>query len=73
LPRQRYDTYQVSKQATTARDEPDIILDFRVLKCQFGYRKVRYKGLEKNAKQQQTLFALVNLYLARQRLLAIQG
>ncbi|OOZ68735.1 IS5 family transposase, partial [Solemya velum gill symbiont] len=41
---------------------------FRVMKCQFGYRKVRYKGLEKNARQQQTLFALANLYLARRQL-----
>jgi len=46
---------------------------FRVIKCQFGYRKVRYKGLAKNAQQQQTLFALANLYMARERLLAIAG
>ncbi|KHF24690.1 transposase [Solemya velum gill symbiont] len=46
---------------------------FRVIKCQFGYRKVRYKGLEKNARQQQTLFALANLYLARRQLLAMAG
>jgi len=42
-------------------------------KCQFGYRKVRYKGLAKNAQQQQTLFALANLYMARKRLLVITG
>jgi IS5 family transposase len=24
---------------------------FRVLKCQFGYRKVRYKGIAKNSAQ----------------------
>jgi IS5 family transposase len=24
---------------------------FRVVKCQFGYRKVRYRGLAKNAAQ----------------------
>jgi IS5 family transposase len=46
---------------------------FRVVKCQFGYRKVRYKGLEKNAKQQLALFALANLYIARGRLLAAEG
>jgi IS5 family transposase len=46
---------------------------FRVIKCQFGYRKVRYKGLVKNGKQQQTLFALANLYLARKRLLEMAG
>jgi IS5 family transposase len=38
---------------------------FRVLKCQFGYRKVRYRGLAKNAAQVFSLLALANLYLAR--------
>jgi len=38
---------------------------FRVMKCQFGYRKVRYRGLAKNAAQVFSLLALANLYLAR--------
>lgn len=38
---------------------------FRVLKRQFGYVKVRYKGLAKNGAQVKTLFALVNLWMAR--------
>ena len=38
---------------------------FRVLKCQFGYRKVRYRGLAKNAAHVFSLLALANLYLAR--------
>src|SRR6185312_3938985 len=38
---------------------------FRVLKRQFGYVKVRYKGLAKNDAQVKTLFALVNLWMAR--------
>jgi len=38
---------------------------FRVLKRQFGYVKVRYRGLFKNGQQVFTQFALVNLYLAR--------
>jgi transposase, IS5 family len=42
---------------------------FRVLKCQFGYRKTRYKGLAKNTAQITTLFALVNLWMARGRLM----
>lgn len=42
---------------------------FRVLKRQFGYVKVRYKGLAKNAAQMTTLFALGNLYRARVPLL----
>ncbi|MBU2783986.1 transposase, partial [Acidithiobacillus caldus] len=41
---------------------------FRVLKCQFGYRKTRYRGLAKNGAQLTTLFALVNLYLVRKEL-----
>ena len=41
---------------------------FRVLKCQFGYRKVRYRGIEKNGAQVFSLLALANLYLARGRL-----
>ncbi len=43
---------------------------FRVLKCQFGYRKVRYHGLAKNHAQLFTLMALSNLYSARKRLRA---
>lgn len=43
---------------------------FRVIKQQFGYRKVRYKGLAKNHSQIVTLFALSNLYQARRALLA---
>jgi len=41
---------------------------FRVLKCQFGYRKVRYRGIAKNGAQVFALFALANLYLVRSRL-----
>jgi transposase, IS5 family len=43
---------------------------FRVIKRQFGYREVRFKGLMKNTAQVLTLFALANLYLARKRLMA---
>jgi len=43
---------------------------FRVVKRQFGYTKVRFKGLMKNTAQIVTLFALANLYLARRRLMA---
>jgi transposase, IS5 family len=46
---------------------------FRIVKCQFGYRKVRYKGLAKNAAQVFSLMALANLYQARGQLLAAVG
>jgi len=46
---------------------------FRVIKRQFGYTKVRYRGLAKNAAQVLTLFALSNLWMARRRVLQPTG
>ena len=46
---------------------------FRVIKRQFGYVKVRYRGLAKNTAQVLTLFALSNLWMARRRLLTQTG
>ena len=46
---------------------------FRVLKRQFGFTKVRYRGLAKNTAQLVTLFALSNLWMARRQLLETQG
>lgn len=46
---------------------------FRVLRLQFGYRKVRYRGLAKNTAKLQTLFALTNLWLARRNLLVMSA
>jgi IS5 family transposase len=46
---------------------------FRVVKRQFGFTKVRYRGLAKNTAQLTTLFALSNLYLVRRPLLAVTG
>jgi hypothetical protein len=38
---------------------------FRVIKCQFGHRKVRYRGLDKNTSQLLVMFALSNLWMGR--------
>ena len=46
---------------------------FRVVKCQFGFTKVRYKGLAKNTAQLVTLFALSNLWMARRQLMGGQA
>ena len=46
---------------------------FLVIKHLWGYRKVRYKGLLKNAAQVFSLFALANLYLVRKDLLLLRG
>jgi len=45
---------------------------FHTLKCVFGFRKVRYRGLDKNAERLFVACGLVNLYLARRRLLAVR-
>ena len=45
----------------------------RVIKLQFGFTKVRYRGLAKNAAQLTTLFALSNLWMARHKLQAATG
>ena len=42
---------------------------FRVIKRQFGYVKVRYRGLKKNTAQLVTLFALSNLWMVRSQLM----
>jgi transposase, IS5 family len=42
---------------------------FRVVKRQFGYVKVRYRGLIKNTAQLHTLFALANIWMVRRQLL----
>ena len=42
---------------------------FRVIKRQFGFTKVRYRGLAKNTAQLHTLFALSNLWMARRHIL----
>ena len=42
-----------------------------MIKRQFGYMKVRFKGLMKNTAQMLTLFALANLYLARKHWMAV--
>ena len=46
---------------------------FRVVKRQFAYTKVRYRGLKKNTAQLVTLFALSNLWMVRGKLLGIQA
>ena len=39
---------------------------FRIIKCQFGYRKTVYRGLRKNENRLYAMFACANLYaLAR--------
>ena len=43
---------------------------FGVVKRLWGFAKVRYRGLAKNATRAFTALALANIYLSRQRLMA---
>ena len=45
---------------------------FPVIKRQFGFAKVRYRGLKKNKLQLKPVFALSNLWMARHPLIAAQ-
>ena len=46
---------------------------FHVLKNLFKHRKTRYRGLAKNEAQLFSLFGLVNLVLARKRLMSLDA
>ena len=46
---------------------------FRVVERQFGFMKVRYRGLKKHTAQLTTLFALSNLWMVRDKLLSAQA
>jgi IS5 family transposase len=77
------------RKALDRNDEADALLDkaeklkagirakvehpFRVIKRQFGFVKVRYRGLKKNTAQLFTLFALSNLWMVRGKLMGAQA
>ena len=63
------ETFEHAKASVRARVEHP----FRVIKRQFGFVKVRFRGLAKNTAQLMTLFALSNLWMARRRLMAATG
>ena len=46
---------------------------FRIVKQQFGFSKVRYRGIAKNDNKLQTMFALANLWLVRGQLMGAQA
>ena len=60
----RWDTINAARSRVRARGEHV----FRVLKCQWGFRKVRYRGLQKNTTRVLAALALANLYQVRYRL-----
>ena len=57
------------KNTTKSRVRAKVEHPFLVLKQIFGFKKVRYRGLDKNANRLFTACGLVNLYMARRILL----
>jgi len=66
------DEVQKAKNRTKSRVRAKVEHPIGVIKRIFGFVKVRYRGLEKNANRLFATCALVNLYLVRGKLLRVQ-
>ena len=66
----RIDEVERAKNRTKSRVRSRGEHVFGVLKLKFGFVKVRYRGLAKNANRLFAGFALVNLFLMRRKLLS---
>ena len=60
---------QKRKNTTKSKVRAKVEHVFRVLKRQFGFDRVQYRGLAKNHNRLCACFALVNLYHHRKRIL----
>jgi IS5 family transposase len=69
LPESQYKPLIVGIEKCKAQLRACVEHPFHIVKNLFGYRKVRYRGLAKNAAQLHTLFALANLLIAKRALL----
>jgi IS5 family transposase len=65
----RIDEVEREKNRTKSKVRSKVEHVFAVLKLKFGFVKVRYRGIEKNANRLFAAFALVNLFMVRKRLL----
>ena len=68
----RIDEVQKAKNRNKSRVRSKVEHVFGIIKRKFGYVKVRYRGIRKNATQVFTLCALSNLFVSRRRLLSTQ-
>ena len=67
----RIDEVERAKNRTKSKVRSKVEHVFAVMKLKFGFVKLRYRGLKKNAMQLFAVCALVNLYLARKKLLLL--
>lgn len=69
VPNHRLSSSQKKRNRKFSRVRAKVEHPFQVIKCQWGFGKVRYKGLFKNTMQLFALFSLVNLFRIRKTLL----
>lgn len=67
------DEREKAKNRTKSKVRAKVEHVFGVIKRVFGFAKVRYRGLEKNAHRLFVTCALANLFMVRHRLLSSQG
>lgn len=67
------DEVERARNRTKSRVRAKVEHAIGVIKRVFGFVKVRYRGLEKNANRLFVTCALANLFMARRRLLGLQG
>src|SRR6266705_4359416 len=65
------DEVERAKNRSKSRVRSKVEHVFAVMKLKFGFVKLRFRGLQKNATQLFAVCALVNLYLARKKLLLL--
>ena len=69
----RVDEVERAKNRTKAKVRSKVEHVFAVMKLKFGFVKVRYRGIAKNANRLFATCALVNLFLARKKLLEMMA
>jgi IS5 family transposase len=67
----RMDEMERAKNRTKSTVRSKVEHGFAVMKLNFGFVKLHYRGLKKNANQLFAVCALVNLYLLRKKLLLL--
>jgi transposase, IS5 family len=68
-PKQKLSNKQKKRNRLFASVRAKVEHPFQIIKCQWNYRKVRYRGLKKNIAQLHTLCGLANLFMVRKILL----
>lgn len=71
--RGRVDAHLRARNRTKTRVRAKVEHAIGVIKCVFGFQKVRYRGLAKNRHRLEVTAALANLFMVRRRLLRMAG